>query len=234
MGPVTAPAHLPVEQQGRDSSQRCCHLLSTVQFSTINFIHHHHEALQICTVGSASCKLLLQLSVRCSSKSSTHSSGFHIQLFTFHLCPSPLPCLPIGTCHGSSAGDFLCFPCWHFSACCLDLAALGLFESVLCTCILSPLPLPLQTFHPVQLLNSQELPHFSVISLFAVKHGSTRNFFPLKIFCSNAEPSLLNPNNFLTMARQGLAEPNEIHQDNIQGWSTLWVGQNLSSLRMEH
>lgn len=36
---------------------RCCHLLSTVQFSTINFIHHHHqhEALQLCTVGSASC-----------------------------------------------------------------------------------------------------------------------------------------------------------------------------------
>lgn len=106
----------------------------------------------------------------------------------------------------------------------MDLAALGLFESVLCICILSPLPLPLQTSHPVQLLNSQELPHFSAISLSAVGHYSTRNFFLPKILGSNTEPSLLNPNKFLTMAWQGFSWAKD---DNGQGWSALQVGHEF-------
>lgn len=76
----------------------------------------------------------------------------------------------------------------------------GLFESVLCICILSSLPLRLQTFHPcVPLLNSEELPHFFVISLFAIKHCISSFFFLFHCkYFTVTEPPLLNPYYLLT------------------------------------
>lgn len=93
-----------------------------------------------------------------------------------------------------------------FSSGCPGEPFYGLFGSVLCICTLSPLPLRLQTFHPgVQLLNSEGLPHFSVISLFAVKHcSSSFFFFYCKYFTVTAAP-LLNPYYLLTVARQGFS-----------------------------
>lgn len=69
---------------------RCCHLLSTVPFSTINFIHHHHQALHcglcfLLTPLAALSELLLKI--------------FHTLKWIFTLsllCPSPLPCLLFG------------------------------------------------------------------------------------------------------------------------------------------
>lgn len=156
---------------------RCWHLLSTMQFSTTNFIQQH-EALQLFTVGfwflltyfSAFSKLFPKIF-------HGHSGGFLHSAYSVH-----------DLFHASLFGGgmnllqeifylLMTFFTLLFSSGCLGEPFYGLFESMLCICILSPLPLLLQKFHPcVQLPNSEEFPHFSVISLFAVKHCSNRFF----------------------------------------------------------
>lgn len=188
LGIITAPAHLPVGQQDRDSSWEVMvsphHPCNSAQWILFNT----KKALQLFTLGFGSHWLILSAFSELFPKMlHACSTGF---LHSARRVRNLFRAFPFGHSVDLLQEIFfllMAFCTLLFSSSCPGKPLYSLFESVLCICILSSLPPRLQTFHPcVQLLNSEELPHFFVISLFSIKHCiSSFLFFPLQILCTN-------------------------------------------------